>query len=215
MGDSVEACMRALEDSHSSSSYEFHILERISMSFTMQNAIVNAPNLTRFKVAGELPGLHLNFSDRKYQALMKFIDVSIPRFEGDQDQQERVLPATTAPGPKHFGQREIEEYNFEDDRSIISARTAEGPDNLDDGSSTGDKGDRFYEAHDQQTEVSHFEPCHHQFILNEDYRVKKVLFDKSPLSFLSPSASFKHRCSSRSHRPRKNRWRTLCSKASV
>lgn len=152
MGDNVEACMRALEDTHSSSSYEFHILERISMSFAVQNAIVNAPNLTRFKVAGELPGLHLNFSDRKYQALMKFIDVSIPRFEGDQDQQERVLPATAAPGPKHFGQREIEEYNFEDDRSIISARATEGPDNLDDGSSSGDKGDRFYEAHDQQTE---------------------------------------------------------------
>ncbi|KIR43636.1 vacuolar protein sorting-associated protein vps13 [Cryptococcus deuterogattii 99/473] len=152
MGDNIEACMRALEDTHSSSSYEFHILERISMSFTVQNAIVNAPYLTRFKVAGELPGLHLNFSDRKYQALMKFIDVSIPRFEGDQDQQERVLPATAAPGPKHFGQREIEEYNFEDDRSIISARTAEVPDNLDDGSSSGDKGDRFYEAHDQQTE---------------------------------------------------------------
>ncbi|KAL0252508.1 hypothetical protein I308_101900 [Cryptococcus tetragattii IND107] len=134
MGDNVEACMRALEDTHSSSSYEFHILERISMSFAVQNAIVNAPNLTRFK------------------ALMKFIDVSIPRFEGDQDQQERVLPATAAPGPKHFGQREIEEYNFEDDRSIISARATEGPDNLDDGSSSGDKGDRFYEAHDQQTE---------------------------------------------------------------
>ena len=214
MGDDVEACMRALEDTHSSSSYEFHILERIGMSFTVQNAIVNAPNLTRFKVAGELPELHVNFSDRKYQALMKFIDVSIPKFEGDQTQQEHVTPTTAAQGRRHFGQREIEEYNFEDDRSIISARTTEERDTLDDGSSNGDKGDRFYEAHDQQTEVSSFGPYHRQLILMK-YRVKKVLFDKSHLSFLSPSASFKHRCSSRFRRLRKDLWRTLCSKASV
>lgn len=100
MGDDVEACMRALEDTHSSSSYEFHILERIGMSFTVQNAIVNAPNLTRFKVAGELPELHVNFSDRKYQALMKFIDVSIPKFEGDQTQQEHVTPDNRCTGSK-------------------------------------------------------------------------------------------------------------------
>lgn len=215
MGDDVEACMKALEDTHGSSSYEFHILERIGMSFTVQNAIVNAPNLTRFKVDGELPELHVNFSDRKYQALMKFIDVSIPKFEGDQTQQERVTTTTAAQGQRHFGHREIEEYNFEDDRSIISARTAEERDTLDDGSSNGDKGDRFYEARDQQTEVSPFGLCHRQLILIKDYRVRKVLFDKSHLSFLSPSASFKHHCSSRSRLLWKNLWRTLFSRVSV
>jgi hypothetical protein len=66
MGDDLEACMEALEAAPHSAKTELHIVERINMSFSVQNAILNAPNLTRFKIAGELPELQINFSDRKY-----------------------------------------------------------------------------------------------------------------------------------------------------
>ncbi|WVQ82769.1 hypothetical protein IAT38_004901 [Cryptococcus sp. DSM 104549] len=149
MGDDVEACMEALDGTHHEASNELHILERIGMSFTVNNAITNAPNLTRFKIAGELPELHVNFSDRKYKSLMKFIDVSIPKF-GDDDEQKGKAPAIISDDSRaRFRSQKIEEYNFDDDRSIISTRTVE---DKDDGSSTGGKGDHFYEAHDEQTE---------------------------------------------------------------
>lgn len=61
--------MKAL-DAHShtdDTGGDLHLVERINMSFTVQNAIVNAPTLTKFKIAGNLPELQVNFSDRKYR----------------------------------------------------------------------------------------------------------------------------------------------------
>lgn len=66
MGPSVQACMQAIEEHHASTESDLHILERINMSFSIQMAISNSSKLTRFKVAGDLPELQLNFSDRKY-----------------------------------------------------------------------------------------------------------------------------------------------------
>ena len=66
MGGNVDTCLKALESEHMAGDMDLHVLERINMSFTVQNAIVNAPNLTRFKIAGDLPELQVNFSDTKY-----------------------------------------------------------------------------------------------------------------------------------------------------
>ncbi|OCF42293.1 vacuolar protein sorting-associated protein vps13 [Kwoniella heveanensis CBS 569] len=150
MGGDVEACMQALESASGSTPDELHILERINMSFAVQNAIVNAPNLTRFKIAGHLPELHVNFSDRKYQTLMKFIDVAIPKFGDDTAPKEAAPAIQHADSRSAFRRPQIEEYNFDDTRSIVSTRTVE---DKDDGSSLG-KGDHFYEARDDQTEKS-------------------------------------------------------------
>jgi len=65
MGDNVDECMRALEDPHAGKTH-LHIIERINMSFSVSNAIVNTPSLTRFKIAGDLPELQVNFSDQRY-----------------------------------------------------------------------------------------------------------------------------------------------------
>ncbi|WVQ62160.1 uncharacterized protein L199_000298 [Kwoniella botswanensis] len=148
MGGDIDACMNALED-HSEGADELHVLERINMSFSVQNAIVNAPNLTRFKIAGHLPELHVNFSDRKYKTLMKFIDVAIPKF-GDDDTPQNPAPALTHTESRAvFRSAPIEEYNFDDSRSIVSHHTVT---DKDDSSSVGGKGDQFYEARDDQTE---------------------------------------------------------------
>ena len=44
---------------------ELHVLERISMTFKAENSILpKAPNLTRFRISGQLPDLRVNFSGR-------------------------------------------------------------------------------------------------------------------------------------------------------
>ncbi|WWC86271.1 uncharacterized protein L201_001144 [Kwoniella dendrophila CBS 6074] len=148
MGGDIDACMSAL-DEHAESGDELHVLERINMSFSVQNAIVNAPNLTRFKIAGHLPELHVNFSDRKYKTLMKFIDVAIPKFDDDAPQQAPAPAITHTQSRTAFRSAQIEEYNFDDTRSIVSHHTVT---DKDDSSSVGGKGDQFYEARDDQTE---------------------------------------------------------------
>ncbi|KNE88702.1 hypothetical protein PSTG_17880 [Puccinia striiformis f. sp. tritici PST-78] len=63
---------------------EAHLIERISMSFSVSNCMVdNAPNLTRFKVQGDLPELRVNSSDRKYNIVMSMIDVALPDFQDE------------------------------------------------------------------------------------------------------------------------------------
>lgn len=161
MGSSIEACMKAIENPHAAGESDLHILERINMSFTVHNAIVNAPNLTRFKIAGELPELTVNFSDRKYKTLMRFIDVAIPRFGDDESPPADAQKHIQTPIRPSFRQPKIEEYNLDDTRSVVSHRTAEHDDHdNDDESSIDGKGtDQFYEARDDTSDVSLLVPA--------------------------------------------------------
>lgn len=76
-----------------------HLLERINISLDVQKSIVpTALNLARFKIAGNLPSLHVNLSDSKYKALMRLIDVCIPNFdEGDSEAQPVSSPRNNLP----------------------------------------------------------------------------------------------------------------------
>lgn len=51
-------------------------------------------NLTRFKIAGNLPSLHVNLSDSKYKALMRLIDVCVPKFD---DMGHKAVQPTAPP----------------------------------------------------------------------------------------------------------------------
>ena len=153
MGSSVEACMKAVEDVHGPSQTDLHLLERINISFTVQNAIAKAQSLTSFKIAGELPELRINFSDTKYKLLMRFIDSTIPDFGDDSPPEEipRVVERDTHQST--FRPRPVEEYNLEDTKSILSVNP-EPEEEKDDGSSSSEKGgDRFYDTHDDTTDV--------------------------------------------------------------
>lgn len=55
-------------------SSKLHIVDKIGMDFMIQNAILNVPELTKLKVSGHLPRLHVNLSDTKYS---KLVSVSI------------------------------------------------------------------------------------------------------------------------------------------
>lgn len=61
--------MNALGDQVNGSS-KLHIVEKIGMDFMIQNAILNVPELTKLKVSGHLPQLHVNLSDTKYSKLV-------------------------------------------------------------------------------------------------------------------------------------------------
>ncbi len=59
-------------------------MERLSINLQVQRSIVpTAINLAQFKVSGTLPSLQINLSDVKYKALMRIIDVAIPKFDDD------------------------------------------------------------------------------------------------------------------------------------
>ena len=78
MANTLEDCMEAL---NAESSPQVHILERINLAFKAETCIVaTAPNLTRFRILGDLPDLHVHFSDRKYKNLMRMIDIALPKF---------------------------------------------------------------------------------------------------------------------------------------
>ncbi|PWN54382.1 hypothetical protein IE53DRAFT_157097 [Violaceomyces palustris] len=91
MGNDLESCMKGL--SSDSTDHGLHLLERINLDFTVHNSILpKAPNLTKFKITGHLPTLKVNFSDRKYKALMRMVDIAIPNF--DQGDESSVLGET-------------------------------------------------------------------------------------------------------------------------
>ncbi|BEI82300.1 hypothetical protein CcaverHIS002_0301680 [Cutaneotrichosporon cavernicola] len=156
MGDDIDACLSALNRPHGpNDGPDLHIVERINMSFTVQNAIVNAPTLTKFKISGELPELQVNFSDRKYQTLMKFIDVSIPNFGDDDVDEEKAAEAKViaAPLSPAFQRRELIEYNLEESRhETASVASHQDPGSQDGSSIDGGHRDQFYDSNDHTTE---------------------------------------------------------------
>ncbi|CED84268.1 Vacuolar protein sorting-associated protein [Phaffia rhodozyma] len=172
MGNSLEACISALDSTESNT--EVHVLERINMTFLAQNAILNAPNITKFKVSGQLPVLQLNFSDRKYKTLMRFIDVAIPKFGDDDPAQPPARPplVSAASQSRHLSTRSggfrqkpnIEEYNLDENESVIE----DTPDA--DAEADADGTDEFYEAPEITSDTSDI----HQIMFEFKFDVKKV-----------------------------------------
>jgi vacuolar protein sorting-associated protein 13A/C len=58
--------MSVIEDHDATSESDLHVLEKINLSFSVQRAITDAPNLTKMRITGDLPELQVNFSDKKY-----------------------------------------------------------------------------------------------------------------------------------------------------
>lgn len=116
IGEDLESCRRALTSTENSKS---HLLERINVDLQLQKCIVStAATLSRFKVAGSLPALKVNFSDAKYKSLLRLIDVTIPHFGDDEPSASSNLRLP----PGFFGESG-QEYHIDDD-----ARTEDGDD---------------------------------------------------------------------------------------
>ncbi|KAH9849745.1 vacuolar protein sorting-associated protein 13 [Lenzites betulinus] len=91
IGDDLDSCLKALRSKENDN---LHLLERTNFDLQVQNSIVpTAYTLARFKVSGHLPALQVNMSDTKYKALMRLIDVSIPKFDDEEHAPDRVYAA--------------------------------------------------------------------------------------------------------------------------
>jgi len=102
MGHNLAACREALKSE--TSDPELHLLERINIDLVAKNSIVpTVHSLTRMKVSGRLPSLHINFSDSKYKTLMRLLDVTIPHF--DDEGELSAKPAGILPSGPLFEAR--------------------------------------------------------------------------------------------------------------
>ncbi|KAG0637605.1 hypothetical protein HOY80DRAFT_1138202 [Tuber brumale] len=105
-----------------------HIVDRININFTVDISILpKASNLTKFRMSGHLPVLHASLSDKKYKALMKIIDVAIPKLGREdspnsqksvrqpaQEWKSKPMPNQTRPTPFRFSSKQ-EELVLQDD----------------------------------------------------------------------------------------------------
>lgn len=95
IGTTIEDTRKALE--HKDESRNFHIVDRINMDFTIQTCIIpKAADLTKFRINGHLPLLQANISDAKYKALMKLLQVAIPKFDNPQPEAKQIEPSEDA-----------------------------------------------------------------------------------------------------------------------
>lgn len=82
IGNDLSALLDVLEKKVKKDGENFNIVEEINIDLTVHNSILSsAVNLSKFKVAGHLPELTINISDKKYQSMMAIIDVAIPHFD--------------------------------------------------------------------------------------------------------------------------------------
>ncbi|KAG7099216.1 hypothetical protein E1B28_001083 [Marasmius oreades] len=114
VGNDLQTCLDALSGNDNS----LHLLERINVNLLVQNSIVPTfAQLARFKVSGNLPSLQVNLSDTKYKALMRLIDVGIPKFGVSTREDSLPPPAKTPDFPlapaRLFSVNDIE-YHMEE-----------------------------------------------------------------------------------------------------
>ncbi|KAJ7181657.1 vacuolar protein sorting-associated protein 13 [Mycena crocata] len=164
LGNDLQSCQDALA---SDSKDSLHLLERINLDLQVQNSIVpTAFNLARFKVSGHLPSLQVNLSDTKYKALMRLIDVCIPKFGGDTGQTATPPPMVKNASsafqlPKSsglFSQSETE-YNVEEE---------DDDDDADDASTGGEE--KFFDTSDGSVQ----RPELHQHIFELNFQVDNL-----------------------------------------
>ena len=112
IGPSMEATRAQLEAKETTR--DLHIIDRINMDFVLETSILpKNPSLTRFRVSGRLPILHLSVSDLKYKRLMKLIDAAVPNTSTDKQELEHRQSQTVGIGPRNdpsrkFGSAEVE-----------------------------------------------------------------------------------------------------------
>ncbi|RDA92701.1 hypothetical protein CP533_3692 [Ophiocordyceps camponoti-saundersi (nom. inval.)] len=81
---------------------QLHVVEKINVDFVVETSILpKAPNLTKFRVSGHLPMLHVSVSDSKYKNLMKIIDVAIPKLgDGEPPEAPKLAEGEHKPTPQ-------------------------------------------------------------------------------------------------------------------
>ncbi|TPX68863.1 hypothetical protein SpCBS45565_g02841 [Spizellomyces sp. 'palustris'] len=123
IGQSLDRCLEeALSESLKG---EFHLIERVNMSFVLEMCILpKLVDFARMKISGNLPRLHLNLSDRKYKVMMSIVDLITNRSQPIEDghSQQRTEPASGArPLRWSLGENEPEAVVYDDGDSFYDA----------------------------------------------------------------------------------------------
>ena len=122
IGPGVEATRSELESEDDAK--QFRIIERINMDFILETSIVpKVTDITKTRISGNLPVLHASMSDKKYKALMRLIDVAIPKFDSedspDRAVEESRKTALTNGSEKKKSQRQSFQLREQRDAPII------------------------------------------------------------------------------------------------
>jgi vacuolar protein sorting-associated protein 13A/C len=82
IGTTVEETKEKLQATETAR--HFHLVDKINMDFIIETCIIpKSTELTKFRIKGHLPVLHVQFSDQKYKALMKILNFAVPKFNED------------------------------------------------------------------------------------------------------------------------------------
>ena len=131
IGPGIEATKSQLATDEKTRNY--HIIDRINMDFTLETSIIpKASDLTKTRISGHLPVLHASVSDQKYKNLMKLIDIAIPKFDLEEDDdpgkatktkgQRRASEATRRSRSKSFQMQERKEEIIVDEEDSDDTR---------------------------------------------------------------------------------------------
>ncbi|KAJ3192438.1 hypothetical protein HK101_006567 [Irineochytrium annulatum] len=100
VGPSLDQCLHNAKSDVKD--YTLHFIERVDMAFNLEMCILpKLANHVRMAVAGNLPRLHVNLSDRKYKTIMKILDlvssrsgseVAVPAVSGNQMEWNFTAP---------------------------------------------------------------------------------------------------------------------------
>ncbi|KAJ3408710.1 hypothetical protein HDV05_004781 [Chytridiales sp. JEL 0842] len=131
-GRSVSECL--LEASNPSTQTSLHVLEKVDISFNIELCILpKLANHTKMAVAGKLPRLHINLSDRKYKTIMSIVDL-LTKKQGADDKS--IVATTTATAlanaqPGYFAAADANDgdsfYDASESLESVSAAVAVDP----------------------------------------------------------------------------------------
>ena len=113
LGQGYEACMKSISAPEVQG---MHLLERINLSFTLHSSILpRAPNLTKCKLTGTLPLLHIHFSDKKYRLLLQLILSAIPTIS-----REEAAGPDAPSHPKHDRRPRLIDYDELEEPDLLA-----------------------------------------------------------------------------------------------
>ncbi|KAK9722186.1 Vacuolar protein sorting-associated protein 13 [Basidiobolus ranarum] len=100
VGRSVRECLEKIKETEQTDD-DLHVVDRISMRFSVEMSILANSDITQLKIAGSLPLLKINFSDRKYRTIMRLVDLVI------NDEH----PTTTKPAISNGSKKKESDWN--------------------------------------------------------------------------------------------------------
>ncbi|RKP35136.1 hypothetical protein BJ085DRAFT_22499, partial [Dimargaris cristalligena] len=148
VGKSVHSCLEAIQDSAAVTDGDLHVLNRINLQFEVGISIIpQYMSLPKMVVEGHLPLVKLNFSDRKYRAIMKFVDMLdfLDRLDGDPS-LTLGIHGTASLTSQGYNLHDFQMADSESDTGDDLLAAVDDHLSSSDAGSENNDGDKFYDA---------------------------------------------------------------------